>query len=63
VSDPWSLCPSVGTYDWTYMETTLNDDGTLASYTGPDGNVWNIYTSEVLFATPPAYYFEIYAAE
>lgn len=45
------------------METTLNDDGTLASYTGPDGNVWNIYTSEVLFATPPAYYFEIYAAE
>jgi hypothetical protein len=35
VSDPWGLCPTVATYDFTYMDVTLKDDGSLKSYTGP----------------------------
>lgn len=63
VSDPWSLCPTVATYDWTNMDVTLNDDGTLKSYTGPQGDILDIYDYDTLFAVEPAYYYEIYAAE
>lgn len=35
ISDPWTLCPTVGTYDWTYTDVTLKEDGTIASFTGP----------------------------
>ena len=35
ISDPWGMCGDFATYGWTYAETTLKEDGTLASFTGP----------------------------
>ena len=62
ISDPWTLCPTVGKYDWSDIEFTLDSDGKLASYIGPEGNVWQIYDYDTLFAQPPPFHFDTYAA-
>ena len=50
ISDPWELCPTVGSNNWSDIQFTLNDQGTLASYVGPQGSTWDIYDSDTLFA-------------
>jgi catechol 2,3-dioxygenase-like lactoylglutathione lyase family enzyme len=56
VTDVFGECPLV--YDgWTYMEVTLLDsygekEWPLKSYTGPDGQEWQFYTEDALFAEP-----------
>lgn len=56
VSDTYDSCPLVEE-GWDYMEVTLLDnvgekEWPLASYIGPDGEEWQFYTEEVLFAEP-----------
>ena len=53
------MCPAVGTYDWTYTDVALKEDGTIASYTGPSGNTWDMYDYDALFV----YEVKLYAAE
>ena len=62
ITDPWALCPLVGQSGWGNIEFTLDDNGNLGSYVGPEGETWEIYDYDTLFAQPPPFKFDIYAA-
>jgi hypothetical protein len=50
---------------WTYSAVTLDADGNLTSYIGPDGGTWNFYDYDTLFASyeePEDFYATFYSA-